>query len=287
MGFTQPPATIEAFTEQACAAAGFFFSDEDPTNDGLGGWVIDTSTSTMLGWIEAFGGAIETPQGYQFGGEEVTESFAFIKDLYDRGCAWLSANRYPNAELATRQALFISSSLSGLPFQQEAFEQAGSDDLWTVLPFPTLDGQPVVPLTGPSFAMIKTTPAEQLGTWLFLKWLLEPERQARWVSASGHLPSRASARAALETYEAAHPQWSSALALLPYSRSEPRHGSWGVVRWALSDAAEQIYRLGLTLDQLPALQEELDQTPPSPADSLRQRGRNCGTMGSLIQSRKN
>ncbi len=260
LGYPQPPVTIDDFTEQACAAAGTFFSDEDPTNDGLGGWVIDTSTTTMLGWIAAFGGEIENPQGYQFGGEEVTEALAFIKDLYDRGCAWLSANRYPNAELATRQALFISSSLSGLPFQQEAFEQAGSEDEWTVLPFPGLDGQPVVPLTGPSFAMVKTTPAEQLGTWLFVKWLLEPERQARWVTASGLLPSRTSAREALESYESANPQWGRALSLVPFGRSEPRHGSWGVVRWALGDAAEQIYRLGLTLDQLPALQEELDQT---------------------------
>jgi ABC-type glycerol-3-phosphate transport system substrate-binding protein len=260
LGFTEPPATIEAFTEQACAAAGTYFSDEDPTNDGLGGWVIDTSTTTLLGWIAAFGGEVETPQGYQFGEGEVTEALAFIKDLYDRGCAWLSANRYPNAELAARQSLFISSSLSGLPFQQEAFDQVSSEDKWTVLPFPSRNGQPVVPLTGPSFAMIKTTPAEQLGTWLFLKWVLEPGRQARWVTASGHLPSRASARTALESYESAHPQWASALALLPYSQIEPRHASWGVVRWALSDAGEQIYRLGLTLDQIPALQEELDQT---------------------------
>ncbi len=260
LGFARPPETIEAFTEQACAAAGTYFSDDDQSNDGLGGWVIDTSTTTMLGWIGAFGGQIETPQGYEFAGEEVNAAFGYIKELYDRGCAWLSANRFPNAELATRRALFISSSLSGLPFQQEAFEQAGSDDVWTVLPFPGLDRQPVVPLTGPSFAMIKTSPAEQLGTWVFLKWLLEPERQARWVSASGHLPSRSSARAALEAYETAHPQWGQALDLLPYSLGEPRHASWGTVRWALSDAAAQIYRLGLTLDQLPALQEELDQT---------------------------
>jgi ABC-type glycerol-3-phosphate transport system substrate-binding protein len=121
-----------------------------------------------------------------------------------------------------------------------------------------VDGK--VAVFGPSFAMLKSTPEEELATWLLIKWLLEPENQARWIRASDHLPSRASAAEALTDYAEQHPQWEEALALLQLAQPEPGHASWGVVRWALSDAAEQLFRLGLTSEQVPALLEELEDT---------------------------
>lgn len=260
LGFEDPPDTPETFREQACAAAGYNRADEDPGNDGTGGWVIDTSSATMLGWIYAFGGEVQTPQGYQFTTPEVQEALRYVKALFDSGCAWLAENRYPNPEFASRKALFITSSSSGIPFQERAFEDAANGDDWVVLPFPGVDGQPVIDVFGPSFAMVQSSPEEQLATWLLLKWLLTPANQARWVEASGYYPARRSALDMLATYQRQHPQWAQSVDLLAYGRREPAHASWGRVRWALADAAEQVFRLGLTLDQIPALLEELDRT---------------------------
>ena len=210
--------------------------------------------------MTALGGRIESGDGYSFNIESVSDTFAFLKRLFDEGCGWLSQNRFPNPEFSSRRALFISSSTAGIPFQEEAFLSSGSSDEWIGIPFPSTDDQGVISIFGPSFALLKSTPEEELATWLLIKWLLEPQNQARWIRASGHLPSRASVLEELSIYAAEHPQWDDAIRLLPVGHSEPSHASWGVVRWTLSDAAEQVFRLGLTSDQLPALLKELEDT---------------------------
>jgi ABC-type glycerol-3-phosphate transport system substrate-binding protein len=260
LGFETPPETLEEFTTQACAAAGEYFNDEDQSNDGLGGWTIDTSTATVLGWFRAFGGEYDFPDGYRFGSEQNTLALGYLKSLFDRGCAWLAASRYPNEEFATRKALFINTSIAGIPYQEEAFSLAGSEDNWTSIPFPGENGESITILFGPSYAIVESDEVEQLATWLFLKWLLEPNNQAQWVEVSGHLPSRISALDSLAVYQASHPQWAAAAALISTAYAEPQHASWGTVRWTVSDAAEQVFRLGLTEEQVPALLEELDLT---------------------------
>ncbi len=260
LGFSAPPATLAEFEEQACTAAAAYFNDEDETNDGLGGWVIDTTTAPVLTWIYAFGGEVETPSGYEFVTPETENAFAFLKGLFDSGCGWLAQSRFPNDEFATRKALFISSSTTGLPFQEEAFSENGSSDRWQVIAYPSATGTPIIDVFGPSFAILESSPSEQLAAWLFVRWLLEPENQAAWIETTGHLPSRAAALDHLAGYAGRHAQWNQAVQLLPWGLPEPKHASWGSVRWVLSDAAEQMFRIGLTPEQLPALLLELERT---------------------------
>jgi ABC-type glycerol-3-phosphate transport system substrate-binding protein len=222
--------------------------------------VIDTSTATTLGWIYAFDGEIVDEGAYDFTNPEIEEAFSYLKSLYDRGCAWLSKNRFPDPDFAERRALITTSSTAGIPFQEEAMDTAESDDEWIALPFPSDGEEPVMVVSGPSYAMVESTPEGQLATWILVKWLLEPENQARWIRVSGHLPSRKSTLDILEGYRQGHPQWAQAAEWIPFARTEPDQASWSTVRWALSDAAEQIFRLNLTLDQIPPLLEELDQT---------------------------
>ena len=44
------------------------------------------------------------------------EYFTQIKRMYDNGCAWISPERYHDAEFAARQGIFYLGSTSGLPF---------------------------------------------------------------------------------------------------------------------------------------------------------------------------
>lgn len=262
LGLDAPPETVAEFRNHGCKAANANREDEDSSNDGTGGWVIDTSTGTVFTWIQSFGGEIVNSSGYSFNNETVSDTLAFFKDMFDDGCGWLSQTRYPNPEFASRRALFISSSTAGIPFQETAFEDTGSSDKWKSIAFPSTDADStgVIGLFGPSFALFESSPEEELATWLALRWLLEPENQARWIQASGHLPSRRAALAELQDYIEQHPQWAEAVDMIPLAEIEPQHASWGAVRWALSDAAEQVFRLGLTTDQLPALLEELELT---------------------------
>lgn len=261
MGFLIPPSTPQRFRDLTCAAARFNQRDEHPQNDGTGGWVVDTDASTLTSWIYAYGGELAVPgDGYAFADAGTRRALAYLRDLYDSGCAWISPDPYPNAELADRRALFIASNVTGLASQEAAFARAGSSDHWTAIPFPSAVGEPVIDAYGPSLAVVRSTPAKQLAAWLFLKWLVQPEVQARWTERYGTLPTRASVGSLLTTYQKKHPQWAAALELLPFARSEPRRLSWEVVRWALSDAGKQLFSPTFTAGQLPDLLEMLAST---------------------------
>ncbi len=262
LGFTSPPTTPAQFKRQACAAAQANQQDDNPDNDATGGWIISTNYSAVLPWMIAFGGevAVSNEEGYKFDTPDVENALTFLRDLYDDGCAWLAESQYPTSEFATRQGLFISDSLAGIPYQTMAFEEAGNDDEWTLLPYPSSTGDPVIDVYGPSFVMLESSPEEELAAWLFAKWITSAENQAALIQVSGLYPIRASTLDYLEIKNAVHPQFAASLELIPYARPEPGYQSWRTVRWAVSDAATQLFRYYFTIDQVPSLVELLNQT---------------------------
>ncbi len=262
LGFENPPATPEEFKAQACAANQTYKQDSDPKNDQKGGWIISTEYSAVLGWIYAFGGEIERADGngYRFNNAPVKDAFTYMRELYEGSCSWLSESQFPEADFATRQGLFAAGSVAGILYQEEAFVEASSKDEWSVIAFPSLNGEPVISAYGPSFQVLQSTPEEQLASWLFIRWLTEAGPQAKLAEVSGYYPVRASSVEMMGILPSVHPQWKSAVDLLPYARPEPALGSWRIVRWALSDAATQLFRFYFESDQLPALIKLLEET---------------------------
>ena len=262
LGFKAPPTSSQEFLAQACAAAAANRADEDLRNDGTGGWVINTEAATLEGWIYAYQGKIvaDSGEGYRLNSTEVRDSFSFLRGMLDSNCAWLAANRYPNSEFATRQAVFITSSTAGILSQEEAFAAEDRQDEWTVVPFPPPYGKPAVVAYGASLAVLKSTDEEQLAAWLFVRWLTETEQQAHWVEYTGAWPVRAEAESLLGSYKKSHPQWAASLKLLPYARLEPGLASWEMGRWALQDAGGQLTAFNFTKKDLPGLLEMLEAT---------------------------
>ena len=263
LGFNDPPVTPEQFQAQACAAAQANKRDKDPKNNQTGGYILSTQYSAVLGWIFAFGADVETAdgQGYRFNSMPVQETFAYLRSLYDGGCAWLSENQTSETDFASRRGLLAAGSVSGILYQEDAFVQAGSQDEWSVIPFPSPNGKPVISVYNPSFQVLKSTPQQQLASWLFIRWLVEPAHQAQLAEVSGYFPVRASSLKLMGILPAAHPQWEIAVQdLLKYARNEPALPSWLTVRWALSDAATQLFRYYFEPDQVPVLVKLLDDT---------------------------
>lgn len=266
LGFADPPATPEELREQACRAARANLQDDDPANDKTGGLILASSYPSMLGWVHAFGGPLVGQQAsssaspYQFDSPQVEQAFEFLRSLYDQGCAWLPENPYPEEDFASRRGLFATGSITGIPYQASLFERAGSRDQWTVLPFPSPDEKPALPVNGPSYTLLRSTPVRQLAAWLLLADLVSGENQASMVEAAGALPVRSAALAQLNDYTSSHPQWSAAVDNLLYSWPEPPYRSWRTVRWALSDAASQLFRSYFTIDQVPQLIKFLNDT---------------------------
>ena len=156
--------------------------------------------------------------------------------------------------------------MSSLPYQQAAFRKAGNRDRWTVIPYPSESGDPAISAYGPSYTLIKSKPAvtapeRQLAAWLFARWMTSPINQASLAEATSSLPLRRSTLDYLLNYRPRlSSQWRAGLDLTPYAHDEPADPSWYTVRWAVSDAASQLFKWYFTMDQMPATVRLLDRT---------------------------
>jgi ABC-type glycerol-3-phosphate transport system substrate-binding protein len=262
LGYKTPPTTPAQFKIQACAAAKANRQDADPQNDHTGGWIISTEYPAVLGWFNAFGAEVIQPdgKGYQLNSPETDSALTFLRELYEEGCAWLSDSQFPEDEFAVRRGLFAIGSLSGIPSQEDSFADLTSKDEWTVLPFPSPTNQAGIPVYGPSFQILETDPVKQLASWLAVKWLTSPENQARLAQASKMYPVRSASMEQLDRLTGTYPQWAKSVEFLDQAIPEPPYESWRIVRWAVSDAATQLFRSYFTIDQVPSLVKLLDRT---------------------------
>jgi len=262
LGFVSPPATSSDFEEQACAANKALAGDADPNNDALGGWLIDAHAMTPLGWMSAFGGGVQEENGYRFLAQENIEAFKFLKVLQQKGCAWVASPDTPAPDrFAGRQALFTTASLEDLVEYSRAFGALGGRDEWVVLPFPGPE-QTAFVVYGSSFVVFESDDVTQLAAWLFIRWMLGAENQARWVQSTGLFPLRASTADLLADYSATHPQWAQAVKLLPSGGMTPKLASWRSVRVMLSDGFANMFDTirnpDLTDGQVPLILKQME-----------------------------
>lgn len=264
LGFDSPPATSSEFERQACAANRALVADDNPDNNALGGWLIDTNAITPLSWMLAFDGGVQEEDGYRFLVPGNIDAFKFVKALQQKSCAWVASPELTVFDrFAARQALFATASLEELIEQSRAFTAASNRDEWTVLAFPGVESDGLV-VYGSSFIVFESDDATQLASWLFLRWMLSAENQARWVQSTGLFPLRDSMMDLLADYSADHPQWAAAVELLPDGELTPQLSSWRVVRIMLGDAFRDMFDTirhpDLTDGQVPLLLRQMEQT---------------------------
>jgi ABC-type glycerol-3-phosphate transport system substrate-binding protein len=264
LGFGSPPATASEFEEQACAAHRALGQDEDTNNNALGGWLIDTDPMTPLSWMIAFDGGVQEEDGYRFLAPGNVAAFKYMKTLQQKNCAWVaSADLSVPERFASRQALFATASLEELPDLTRAFSAAANNDEWIVLTFPGVERDALV-LYGSSFIMFESDEVTQLASWLFMRWILSAENQARWVESTGLFPLRESTMELLTDYSASHPQWAEAVELLPRGEITPQLASWRLVRVMLGDGFRDMFDTirhpDLTEGQVPLILRQMDNT---------------------------
>lgn len=256
LGFDSPPASPDGFREQACAANQFMRKNADASDDGRGGWLVDADPMTALSWMLAFGGGASEAEGYHFLRPENIDAFKFTKLLYEDVCAW-QGNVNPREEFASRRALFATGALEDLSGQLRAFSAIGSVDEWTILAFPGETNDAFV-VYGSSYVMLPSSDEEQLATWLFVRSLLSAENQAQWVETTGMFPLRNSTLTLLAPYASTHPQWLAAVKLLPQASFPPRRADWRLVRVAIGDGFNHMFRVNLPSGQVPTILAQLD-----------------------------
>jgi ABC-type glycerol-3-phosphate transport system substrate-binding protein len=242
LGFPAAPGTADEFRLQACRAHQAMSGDQDGTNDREGGWLVNTNPVTFLSWMLAFDGGVAEGNGYHFLTPKNLAALTFVKQLYDDGCSWMAA---PNDDAATafagRRALFASAGIESLPDFTRAMAANSNGDTWTVLGFPG-PGTTALVTYGSSYVVLRSSAEQQLASWLFVRWLLSPENQKRWVEVTGLLPLRTSTIGLLADYSRSHPQWSAAIDLLPRAKTQPELASWRQVAVMVGDGFDAMFR---------------------------------------------
>ena len=257
LGFKSAPLSFDEFKEQSCAANLSKRQDENPEDDGKGGWIIDYDTNGILAWMRGFGGGPFINDEYQFINSNNISAFKNLKKLYDDKCAWLTTAETPYEQFALRSALFITASLEEFPQIKRAFLDAGSRDEWTVIPFPG-EERNVLITYGSSYALMETEDAEALAAWLFVKWMLTPENQAKWTKSTALFPLRISAINELSDYEKANPQWAEAVNLITQAEIYPQLASWHKIRYLLGDGFEFLFRSDLQAGSVAAILAQMN-----------------------------
>ncbi len=272
LGFDGPPQTPDEFREMACAGA-------EARGDGTGGYILRDDASSVASWTYAFGGDILTEDGtgYDYANDATVESMAFLKQLYDDGCAYFFTEGFPNTEFAARRAIFAQGSSSGLPFyetdlQTVADEEGREVDEWGVTAIPYTGANPSQNIYGADVMITNTTPEQELAAWIFVKWFTTPENMARWVEISDYFPTRESASQYLEGYVEENPQWGQAAEMLEFSAYEPQLISYQAVRDAASQAFNTVMNLpaGATADDIRPVLEELTDFANAQQEELMQ-----------------
>jgi peptide/nickel transport system substrate-binding protein len=239
LGYDGPPETWAEFKEMACAAT-------DP-DAGTVGYEISIDASRMASMVFSRHGTYFAPDGsaFDYTNDTFMETMRFIKELYDEGCATLIAEAYGDqTDFGNYKTLFTISSSSGLNYYDAAVQAGEQGEFqWGVAALPYMDGgdQPVMNLYGASVSVPKTTPEQELAAWLFVKWLTEPENQARWAKISGYFPTRVSTADLLADYFVENPTYKQGFDLLPYSTYEAQWcPCYEEVRRLMRDAYSEI-----------------------------------------------
>ncbi|MCE5208789.1 MAG: extracellular solute-binding protein [Chloroflexi bacterium] len=260
LGYTESPQTFKNFSDQICAAAA-----ERKDIDETGGWIINTDPLTTYSWLTAAGLTnLYDPEKdvYQFNTPGALEVLSKLKSLSIKGCIWNARLPNPYDYFAGRQTLMYSGTLTDILPQTAAMQKQQNADDWLIQPYPAGSQNSSVVVNGSSYAVLETTPAEQLASWLFLRWLVLPRHQAALSSASGCLPVSGAAFDEMQAFTSQYPQWAAASEWIPLANSAPHAGSWTIVQNLLEDAAWQSFQTYTAQENIPGLLEQLDAMIP-------------------------
>ena len=256
LGYDGPPESWDEFFEMCDAAT-------NPANNKYG-YSISTGASNVYSMIISRGGEIQKEDGgFVYNSPEMKDSMELMKRLYDEGFGIKIAEAYGDqTDFANQKVIFTMGSTSGLPYYARAIDgsEAGPFE-WNVAPIPHTTRTPVMNVYGASVSVPKSTPKKQLAAWLFIKWMSEPEQQAKWVRASDYFPVRTSTAANLGDYFAKNPRFETAFNILQNSitKAEPPFAGYDEVRDAVSSAYNAILD-GADIDEtLADLDEEANE----------------------------
>lgn len=261
LGYARPPVTWDEFADMCRKAQAQPFSKSTDKERSLG-FFLELDASRLATMVFTRGGDFMNADrtAYTFNTPQVRQALQLMQDLIQEKAVDIVSERYMDQqEFGVGKALFVLRSTSGLPFFKSAVAD-GLDFAWSVSAPPRQVDDPVVNVYGASLSLCRTTPAQQLATWLFVKWFTQPQQQARWARASNYFPVRKSTANELKEYLVENPGYAAAFKLLDYGKSEPAVQGYQPVREMIAAAMVDIAEGGDLDGVLSRLERQANKT---------------------------
>jgi len=235
-GFAEAPRTWEELREIARAVASLRAEDGRPCR----GMIVRPQLESFATLLFSAGGSfLDARWEPTLLRPEARRALAFLSDLIHRdGAARLEA-AYPASVFGTGLVgMFIYSS-AAFPFNDRF---AAGRFQWRAAPTPRPEaGSPEARRTlfqGMNVGIFADRePEERAVAWDFLKFILEPDRAARWAIRTGYCPVRRSAVAqpAYRAFLDEHPAYAVPVGEVPSAQFEPKPDFWEAWRTDVGD----------------------------------------------------
>jgi len=252
LGFDEIPGDVEAFSEQACAAARSNLYDTITENNGTGGWIYSSESLSLLSWLKVFGGGdlVNSRSQPIFTQPENISAFTFLYDLYLDDCAWTGRISEPYSYFSNRMALFYSGQMEDVIRQIKFDNDSENGDTWILIPYPSTYGKPIVMVEGLSYAITTENEERSFAAWEFIKWMLAPGNQASLVKKTGTFPLSAEVIERMDVEAENYPVWKDSLQYLPYTQAEPSYTAWYMIEKVLEDVGWQLTQYAMRSEDI-------------------------------------
>ena len=240
LGFQNAPHTADEFKVQMCAANASFRKDDDPLDDGLGGWIISRDASSMYNWLLAFDAEPFNDGSFTFSTPASEEAFTYLHGLSANHCAWMGRSTPEADYFARRQALAYTLWMQDLERLNSAMVRNESADDWLLMAYPGMEDGAFLS-DGSAFAILHQDADSDLAAWLFIRWLSQPEQQGRLLTSMGTLPLGSQVLTHLNGYSEDHPDWQAVIDQGNRFVSPPPAAEWQIVSPLLEDSAWQLW----------------------------------------------
>jgi multiple sugar transport system substrate-binding protein len=255
LGYSQSPSNIDEFKNQTCKAGLTYLNDNDPSNNGTGGWVYSYNPNAFYSWLKAFRNENVTNENMAtiLGRNENTEAGNYLSKLFLDNCAWIGRQQQPFEYFSNRQALAYSGRMEDILTQEKVNKLNNSLDQWTVIPYPSNFSNPILLVDGASYAISTADEIKATAAWIFIRWMLNPENQVRVIEKSGTFPLSSTAMEMLSSFKAMHPVWAAALQYLPIIQNSPSEPKWGLTKEILMDISWKIIQFNTKTTDIPII----------------------------------
>ncbi len=235
LGHDGPPRNWDEFA-QMCRQAGKQPYSKSLDQSRSQGFLLNIDASRLAAMVFSRGGDLLAADGntYTIDTSQARAALSLLQELQAGGSVALLQDTAADKDAFGKgQLLFAIHSSSRLPFFiNNVKAQAGFD--WDVAALPYEGDRPVQNVYGGSIALCRSTPEQQLASWLFIKWFIEPAQQERWSKGSNYFPVSQSTARSLSPY------FRTAYDLLAYGKNEPTKIGYENVRLMIEEAMREI-----------------------------------------------